>query len=255
MRSFADPSSTPPYGPDRKEPGRLTALLMRWLFRQATVAKVEALSEHVRLITLAGESLKTVEWIAGQKIQIAVGGNANRTYTPISWDVRHGETRLLAFSHGDGPGSVWASTVRVGEMCQFFGPRPSLDLDGLGELPFLFGDETSFGLAQALCAKRAPSGTGAFLFEVTSVEASEQVWHASGMPRAIFVQRAEHDAHLAEIEAQTLKILTDWAPANFVLTGKASSIQCIGKLLKKQGVTSSRLKAKAYWAPGKAGLD
>jgi NADPH-dependent ferric siderophore reductase len=43
--------------------------------------------------------------------------------------------------------------------------------------------------------------------------------------------------------------------AHFVLTGKASSIQHAGRVLKAVGVASSRVKTKAYWAPGKIGLD
>jgi ferric-chelate reductase (NADPH) len=235
--------------------GRLTTLLTKWFFRQATVSRVEVLSEHFRLITLAGARLKDVEWAPGQKIQIAVGGGANRTYTPFSWDAVSGETRILAFSHGEGPGSVWASAARAGDGCQFSGPRRSLDLSDLGERTFLFGDETSFGLARALGTSMGPSGNAVFLFEASSVGASEPVWRALGIQDATFVQRAEADTHLGEIEAQVLKIIDEWAPTSFVLSGKASSIQRISRLLKSRGIVSSRLRAVVYWAPGRKGLD
>ena len=237
--------------------GRLTTLLTRWFLRQATASKVEVLSEHFRLITLAGAKLKDVQWAPGQKIQIVVGGGgANRTYTPLSWDAMSGETRILAFSHGEGPGSVWASTVRVGDGCQFSGPRRSLDLSGLGERTFLFGDETSFGLARAVGTSMGPSGAAALLFEASSVGASELVSRALGIQKNVtFVQRAEADAHLSEVEAQVLKIIDEWAPTSFVLSGKSSSIQRISRLLKSRGIVSSRLRAVVYWAPGRKGLD
>ena len=45
------------------------------------------------------------------------------------------------------------------------------------------------------------------------------------------------------------------ADVRFVLTGQAQSIQRISRALKAAGVGSARILAKAYWAPGKAGLD
>ncbi|WP_211853878.1 siderophore-interacting protein [Plastoroseomonas hellenica] len=256
MTGFMPPADTSPDSADRREAGRLAALVMRWFFRQASIAKVDALSEGFRLITLAGPGLRDVAWKPGQKIQIDVGAGANRTYTPLSWDAIAGEARILAFAHGDGPGAAWALNARAGDACQFFGPRRSLDLEGVDDdLPVLFGDETSFGLAQALSARLGASGAAVFLFEVSSVEASTQAWRSFGTQRAIFIQRAEADAHLEEVEARMLQILDEWAPTPFVLSGKATSIQRLRRVLGSRGVASSQLRTKVYWAPGKTGLD
>jgi ribosomal 50S subunit-associated protein YjgA (DUF615 family) len=40
-----------------------------------------------------------------------------------------------------------------------------------------------------------------------------------------------------------------------VLTGKATSIQYITRLLRQRDIDAARRHSKAYWAPGKAGLD
>ncbi|MFK4445921.1 ferric-chelate reductase (NADPH) [Caballeronia udeis] len=244
--------------PGLKKPGRLTALLIKWLFRQATVSGVESLSEHFRLVTLAGEDLKAVAWVPGQKIQVDVGGGKNRTYTPVSWNAATGETRILAFSHGDGPGAMWASTARIGKACSFFGPRRSLDLDGLtNQRSLVFGDETAFGLALALGSNLGPSGAIASVFEVSCVEESERVWQAISAKPARFVPRASgnSDAHLDEVEAHLLKVIDEWRPDSFVLSGKASSIQRVRRVLKASGIEAARIRTKAYWAPGKTGLD
>jgi ferric-chelate reductase (NADPH) len=110
-------------------------------------------------------------------------------------------------------------------------------------------------IARALGTSMGSSGTAMFLFEASSVGASEPVWRALGIQDATFVQCAEADAHLGEIEAQVLKIIDGWAPTSFVLSGKASSIQRISRLLKSRGIVSSRLRAVVYWAPGRKGLD
>ena len=41
----------------------------------------------------------------------------------------------------------------------------------------------------------------------------------------------------------------------FVLTGKAGTVQRLRQRLKRLAVPASRIATKAYWAPGKTGLD
>lgn len=43
--------------------------------------------------------------------------------------------------------------------------------------------------------------------------------------------------------------------ATFILTGKAQTIQRVRADLKKLGVPPRQIMTKAYWAPGKVGLD
>jgi ferric-chelate reductase (NADPH) len=221
--------------------------------RPARVATVETLSLHFRLVDLEGEALRNVNWTPGQKVQVAMGsGMSARTYTPMSWDADSGRTRMLTFAHGDGPGSRWSSALREGDTCQFFGPRRSLDLSGLEAPVVVFGDETSFGLAVAL--RDSPHAGGAMhVFEASDVAESRQVAQAIGLGQATLIERIADDAHLAAVEAEVLRLAA--SGAHFVLTGKASSIQRVSCALKAAGVVSSRVKTKAYWAPGKVGLD
>lgn len=242
--------------PVSEAPGRLTALLVRLLFRQATVSKVETLSEHFRRITLVGDALKSVAWAPGAKIQISVGGGANRTYTPIAWDSVAGQTQILVFTHGDGPGSAWASTVQEGEACAFFGPRRSLDLERVGgDLGFLFGDETAFGSALAFASSYGPEGAPILLFEVSSVAESERVWRSCSPLRATFIPRAAGETHLNAVAAELRTIISDWAPDAYILSGKASSIRRVRGILEEHAIARAQTSVKAYWAAGKKGLD
>lgn len=234
-------------------PGLVTRTLLRWLMRPARIAAVETLSPHFRLVHLEGDALRNVAWTAGQKIQVSMGsGLSARTYTPMSWDTDSGGSRILTFAHGDGPGGRWASGLREGDICQFFGPRRSLDLSGLATPVVQFGDETSFGLAAALRDSQQ-ADDAIELFEVSDVTESRPVLEAIGLGQATLIERTADDAHLAAAEAELAQLAA--TGAHFVLTGKASSIQRASRALKAAGVGSSRLKAKAYWAPGKAGLD
>jgi ferric-chelate reductase (NADPH) len=179
-------------------------------------------------------------------------GLSARTYTPMSWDADGGRTRILTFAHGDGPGSRWAIGLREGDTCQFFGPRRSLDLSGLAAPVVLFGDETSFGLAAAL--RDGPQGAHAIhVFEGSDVAELRPVLEAIGLGQATLIERTSGETHLAAVEAEALRLAA--SGAHFILTGKASSIQRVGRALKAAGVVSSRIKARAYWAQGKTGLD
>lgn len=116
----------------------------------------------------------------------------------------------------------------------------------------LFGDETSFGLAAAL--RECPPGAGAIhVFEASDVAESRPVLEAIGLGQATLIERIADDAHLAAAEAEVLRLAA--SGAHFVLTGKASSIQRVSRALKADRIVSSRVKTKAYWAPGKTGLD
>lgn len=108
-------SDTPPPPRPAATPGRVTRALLRWMMRPARVAAVKTLSPRFRLIDLEGDDLKGVTWLPGHKVQVSIGsGLSSRTYTPMSWDADAGRTRLLAFVHGDGPGSRWAASLLEG---------------------------------------------------------------------------------------------------------------------------------------------
>lgn len=234
-------------------PGRVESLLLRWLGKDATVSAVEAWSERFRMIELQGEALRGVAWTPGQKIQIPIGGmRVSRTYTPITWDAARGTTRFLVWSHGSAPGSDWARTLAPGVACQVIGARRSVDVVS-GSAPIvLFGDETAFGLASAL-RQAWPARDLNLLLEVTSVQECQPVLQRLGLSAELLAERTATDAHLPSVEARVASHAATGAV--FVLTGRASAIQHIRRVLKQLGVGTSRQHAKAYWAAGKTGLD
>jgi NADPH-dependent ferric siderophore reductase len=239
--------------PPPKPPGRLSQALIRLMMKRATVAGVEPLAEGFRLITLEGPALAGVSWAPGQKIQIAMGSAfVARTYTPMDWNSSEGRTRILGYAHGDGPGSAWLRKLRPGAECDIFGPRPSLDVAGAAGPLAVFGDETSMGLAHALAA-RDGARTLSCAFEVGDVDNARRVVARLGLADAALFARTGDDLHL-EAMANTLAPLVA-AGASFVLTGQAGAIQRLRQALKAHGVPPARIAAKAYWAPGKIGLD
>jgi hypothetical protein len=78
---------------------------------------------------------------------------------------------------------------KVGDSCAMLGPRDSLDVNTLDHPALLSGDETSFGLADAM--RFTPQGVGAVhvVLEVTWTKVAEDIpWHLgitnrSGRPK------------------------------------------------------------------------
>lgn len=241
-----------------KEPGRISRTLIRLMMKHACVASSEAIGDRFRLITLEGPELRGVEWIAGEFVQIAMGSAFRaRSYTPIDWDREAGLTRILGYVHGggdgDGPGGAWLADVRPGDECDFFGPRRSLDVRHIAGPIVLCGDETAIGLGHALIHEN-PSRRVICHFEADDAAASGEAAATLGIAAACaFHARRAGDAHLAALEDSLAEGIA--ANAHFVLSGKVGTVQRLRQALRQRGVSSARILPKAYWAPGKAGMD
>ncbi|MFT4251108.1 MAG: siderophore-interacting protein [Caulobacter sp.] len=238
--------------PAGERPGRLGRALIQLIMRRARVVSCEPVADRFRLVTLQGAALAGAAWAPGRKIQVAMGSAfVARTYTPMDWDAVDGRTRILGYAHGEGPGSAWLRALRPGDECAVFGPRASLTIAPAAPL-VVCGDETSMGLAHALAAHGRASSL-ACVFEVGDLGAARAAAARLELPEAALFERAADDAHV-EAMAVRLASLAETG-ATFVLTGRAGAIQALRRSLLRRAVAPGRILAKAYWAPGKAGLD
>lgn len=239
--------------PQDKPMGRLSDMMRRLLMRRAVISACEDIAGSFRLLTFEGAALRNVTWIPGQKVQLAMAAPfVTRTYTPIEWDAAAGRTRILCYMHGDGPGSDWALNAMPGDMCDIFGPRTSLDARSMTGSVAIFGDETSIGLTRALLRENSTRSCHAYL-EVSDTKDCGHVIGKLAIENVSLFQRQGQDVHLERIEA----IIPDIAAetSGFILSGRASFIQRLQRSLKLLDIPSGRIASKAYWAPGKRGLD
>lgn len=232
----------------------LGGMLGRFLFRDARVARVRDVSPHFRWMELEGDALRGVSWSAGDKVQVYLPSVGMRTYTPLAWDAARGATQLLVYLHGNSPGAEWGRNARVGDGCQFMGPRGSLALASLQGPVVLFGDETSFAVAHALRNLRAGAEGVEQVFEVSSRDESESVLRELHLSDGAMVERAPGEGHLPAVAEQLGAALKRRPGAHLVMTGRAQAIQALRARLRADGVDAPR-KVKAYWAVGKRGLD
>ncbi len=249
------PVATESTSPVGKRPGVVESTLQKLFTRPSHVDSMEELNPKFRLITLNGDALKKATWTPGDKVQIQLGGWVQRTYTPLEWISEEGHARILVYLHADGPGTRWARSLRIGDACTLFGPRRSIDLTQLRRPAVFFGDETTFGLARALRSTTKQTDGIEFLFEVSTPRESLQALEYLGLANAHHCVRTDDEAHLPQLETRMLALLNSHRPAQFVLAGRSTAIQRLRQVLRQQGCYASQFHTRAYWAPGKNGLD
>jgi NADPH-dependent ferric siderophore reductase len=94
-----------------------------------------------------------------------------------------------------------------------------------------------------------------YVFEVSSLVESGEVVQRIGLPHARLIKKAPDLTHLKEVEQSLVDAAAELAAPGWIFTGKGQSIQSLRKALRTRDITFSQLKAKAYWADGKTGLD
>jgi len=233
----------------------LSSAVEKLLFHPVTITGVEAVGESFRLLTMQGVGFQSVKWIPGQTVQIFLGNLTKRAYTPMSLDADAGSASFLFYLHGKGPGSEWAASARAGNICQVMRPKDSIDFANFTESALFFGDETSLASAQALHRCHRQTDAARYVFEVNAPAQAEVVLRKFGMSQASLVQKRENGSHLADVVLLMAEQAARMQSPQWVFTGQARSIQSVQKSLKQAGISIHGSKVKAYWSPGKSGLD
>ncbi|TGL88809.1 siderophore-interacting protein [Leptospira congkakensis] len=220
---------------------------------ETKISKIERLTNAFVLIEMKGKKLKESNWVPGGKVQVDVGIFTYRTFTPINVDKAEGKLSFLCFKHHNGPASHWINALKVGDPCEVFGPRESLDFSSLEGDAILFGDETSFGIAKVLQNKLEKKSH--LFFELTSTETSKEALEKLGVTGERMIERSADGSHLQKLSQEIVDRISQIPDAKIFLTGRASSIQQVRNYLKNSGIPTNKLKVRAYWADGKKGLD
>ena len=242
----------------RGEPGLLGQALHRLLALEARVAAVHALSPRFRLVSLRSEAWRGVVHLPGDKAQVRVDGLAFRTFTPFRLAEGDDALELLGFVRDGAPAGEWLASVAPGDRCHVRGPRRSLDLAAIDRSTVFVGDETSLGLALALCGTPLSGLDTHFIFEVDDAAEVRGVLEAMGrgmLQHAWLVERRPDGTHLADVEATLRRYAGADSFRQYVLSGRSLTIQRLQRVLRDAGAKPSQMLAKAYWAPGKIALD
>ena len=207
--------------------GRILEMLGGLALTDARVVAVDTPHPRYRKLSIEGPGLRDGAFQPGDKVQVLLPSKDVRTYTPVSW--KSGRAIILAYLHGTGPGARWAAEAKAGDTIRFLGPQRSLRLDGV---EVLAGDETSIGVAAGLA-------TGRTVLRVADVEAARAAAASIGVNAQIF---ASDQAALDALGS----------PRVAAVTGGSAWIQAARAALRERG---ANIRVKAYWAPGRVGID
>lgn len=219
--------------------GALLRLFSGVLLRRASLVEVEDVGGFRRLV--ARGEVPPIP--AGTKLQVVLPSNDARTYTPIPSPEGF---VLLGWRHAaGGPGARWLSEARAGDELSFLGPQRSL---ALPEGPVVVvGDETSVAVAAAFEAER--SGRAHAVIQAGDADGARAAAASVGLRSVDVVAPGDTAGTAAAVAAR----LAATPGAAVGLTGGSALVVAVREALRAGGVRDVR--AKAYWIPGKAGLD
>lgn len=221
--------------------GKLLRLFGTPFLRRARVVEAENVGSGFRRITLRSDAPKPAP---GTKVQLLLPSDDVRTYTPVAAR-DDGLMVLLGWMHAGGPGTRWISEVAVGDEVRFAGPQRSLELP---EGPVIMvGDETSVAVAASFAAERV--GQVSAVLEGSSPEGLRCAAESLGLRPEHVAARGDTDSLVEAVVAAH----TASPRATVALTGGSALITAVRAALRARGI--GNIKTKAYWVPGKVGLD
>lgn len=250
-----------------RRPGALR-ILDRWVL-PAEVIDVAELAPRLVRVCVAGDALRGLAWEPGQSTRVVFNDltrlrhwtslrdlrEATRCYSIWDYDAPAGRLQLVVHLHGhDGPGTRWITTVRVGDPIMMFPIEGKVVLRPDPPYHLFVGDETAavaFGAMLRAVDARAPV---AGVLEAATADRHPDV------PRSTDLLRVERDATAVSpsrvlVDAVTRLDLPS-APGAAYLAGEAKTVQAVRRhLIRDRGWSRSDIRAKAFWTPGRQGLD
>ncbi|MEM9258732.1 MAG: siderophore-interacting protein, partial [Bacteroidota bacterium] len=221
--------------------------LMSSQFHPVLVSEIEYLTDELKRVRFVGD-LSHTSFTPGQVIEFRVNDNAFRHYTPSFYDRQAGICEVLFYLHGRGPGSHWAANLLPGDAAKLMGPGGKLRFRQEATAHYVFGDESSLGLATHL--HRAAWAHGQPFSCLMELTAGNEDWpDLVELPARV----VSASSPVSQLTLEQLGWFTPNPHGNsaYYLTGKASSVRVMRKRLVDQGIPKNRIQTQIYWAEGK----
>jgi len=215
--------------------------------RTLRVRRVEALSPHVRSVTLVGEALADfVSLSFDDHIKLFLPGvdgapAVARDYTPRHFDRAARELTIEFALHGDGPAATWAAQASVGQQLDMGGPRGSFIVPKDLDWHLLVGDASAL---PAIARRLAELPAGASVCAIVQMPdiADRRTLSSAANVQLQWVSDA----------AQCLDAVRAWqhpAGEGFAwCAGEATSMAAVRRVLVDGlGVDRHSVRAVAYW--------
>ena len=208
------------------------------------------ITHGVKKIRFQGNITK-INFLIGGASVIRVSDTEYRNYTPAFYNIPEGSMELVFHIHGNGVGSRYIDNLQPGDELHISMPRGRKVYDPYIKQYFIFGDETSLGMACSLMTElKRNHHQFEFYFELDEEN--------SGAPRILGLENVtvipKDKPTVTEQWVHHLPVLQNGGgqPVNFILTGNVNSVQTFRKSLK--GKNTGKIYSQGYWLEGKKGL-
>ncbi len=233
---------------------RMPKWIGNWLESTAgprlTVLETAYISPTVKKIRFQGNISKMNFLIGGASV-IRVSDTEYRNYTVACHNIEMGILEIVFHMHRNGIGSRYIDTLKTGDELYISSSRGRKEYDPKVKQYFIFGDETSLGLACSfLPVLKKNQHQFQFYFELD--EGNKNAPQSLGLENCTVFPKNDSFRDEEWINGLPVFQTPDWLAANFILAGNVKSVQTFRKVLKN--AATGKISAQGYWLEGKKGL-
>ncbi len=233
-----------------KIPKWIGDLLEKSIGPNLTVLEIVKVTPSIKKIRFQGDISK-MKFIPGGASVTRVSETEYRNYTIADYNIEKGIVEIIFHIHGNGIGSQYFDSLKIGDSALISEPRGRNQYNPEVKQHFIFGDETSLGLACSLFPiLKQNQHQFQFYFELN--EENINAPQILGLENYLVFPKDGSFRNEKEIHELPVFNTTDWLSANFILTGNAQSLQTFKKVLKQK--ITGKIYSQWYWLEGKKGL-
>lgn len=182
---------------------------------------------------------------------IRVSDTEFRNYTASYYNVREGILDIIFHIHGNGVGSRYIDGLQQADELRISIPRGKKMYDETNRQQFIFGDETSLGLACSISpVLQKNKHQYQFYFELD--DENQNIPALLGFENYMVFPKNNTFKNEQWVSELPVFNSAKWNTANFILTGNVKSVQTFRKTLK--GKSRANISSQGYWLEGKKGL-
>ncbi|MFC6080073.1 siderophore-interacting protein [Sphaerisporangium aureirubrum] len=227
------------------------------------VEECEPVTPSMRRVRISGTGLRDLDWVPGQHVRLKVGDllspqvwlsgfrDVLRTYSIWHYD-RGGILDLCVLDHpGAGPGALWARGAVPGTKVLLTRPDGRLVVRRESPYHLFAGDETALAAFDAML-RAVPAGEP--VYGAVTVPAAD---HRLPLARLADLTWVYGDGGASEALVGAVRELSLPAgPGTAYVAGEARACQAVLRhLVRERGWPRAAVRVKAFWAPGKRGMD
>ncbi|MBL7707259.1 MAG: siderophore-interacting protein [Taibaiella sp.] len=214
------------------------------------ILDVAYISPNIKRIRFQGD-ISRMNFQIGYAHVIRVSDTEFRNYTASYHNADEGILDIIFHIHGNGAGSRYIDGLQPDDALRISIPRGKKMYEPSIKRQFIFGDETSLGLAcSILPILQKNKHEYQFYFELD--DAHQNVPELLGLKNYTVFSKKNTFRNEQWVDELPVLNTKEWNTANFILTGNAKSVQTFRKKLKEQ--SSGNIASQGYWLEGKKGL-